>query len=287
MLKRLLLVLDVVLVVTAGTLGVELHRIWTAAQAAAAPAGPPPGAGERPSAPAPAPAARPPAPSGSASMVIAERNLFSPTRAEVLPEPPKPTQTATAAPQPPARPVEKPRLYGVVIGADGGSRAYLWDPQTRKVFGYKVGDSLADSRVEEIGGDRVVMRRGEDVFEVLLRDPSKPRPAPAPVAPAPPAGVPPAPVPAPRQVPGAPSPQFPQRLFPGSAPGAGRSSPFTPPGGAMTPGQPLVPGQSPFGSPGATTPPRPGTFPFTPGRPSLRMPPGVPAPPQSSREAGS
>ncbi len=279
MLKRLLLVLDVVLVVTAGTLGVELHRIWTAAPAAAAPAGPPSGAVERPSAPAPAPAARPPAPSGSASMVIAERNLFSPTRAEVLPEPPKPTQTATAAPQPPARPVEKPRLYGVVIGADGGSRAYLWDPQTKKVFGYKVGDSLADSRVEEIGGDRVVMRRGDDVFEVLLRDPSKPRPAP-------PAGAPPAPAPGPGQAPRTTAPQLPQRLFPGNAPGAERSSPFAPPGGAMTPG-PLVPGQSPFGAPGATTPPRPGTFPFTPGRPSLRMPPGVPAPPQSSGEAGS
>ena len=36
-----------------------------------------------------------------------------------------------------------------MIGADGGGRAYLWDPQTKRVFGYKVGDSLADTRVEQ------------------------------------------------------------------------------------------------------------------------------------------
>lgn len=283
MLNRLLVVLDLVLVVTAASLGVHLHGIWAEAPPAAAASAPTPAVTAE-TAPAPPAAVKPSSPSASTFTVIAERNLFSPTRTETAPEPAKPAQTA-AAPTPPARPPEKPRLYGVVLGSDGGPRAYLWDPQTKKVFGYKVGDSLADSRIEQINADRVVLRRGSEVFDVLLRDPSKPRPAAAPAFPT---------APVPGQVPGAPSPQVPQPLFPGAGTGAEGSSPFAPPGAGMTPGQPAPP---PFGSPGAVTPTvppqRPGTFPFIPGRPQLRMPPGVPggqtppAQPQSPGEAGS
>src|SRR5262249_14141887 len=153
-----------------GSLGVQLHRIWTetptvaTAQAAPAPATTDV-APVAPATPRPAPA------SPAAFTVIAERNLFTPTRTELGPEPPV---TATAIPPPAARPAEKPRLYGVVMGVDGGSRAYLWDPHTKKVFGYKVGESVADSLVENIN-DRVTMRRGSEVFEVLLHDPSKPK----------------------------------------------------------------------------------------------------------------
>ncbi len=271
MLNRLLLVLDVLLLVAAGALGVHLYRIWTPAPpAAAAPATPAPAA--------PAPAA--PAPPGTASPaalgIIAERNLFSPTRSEVAPEPPKPV---TATPTVPARPPEKPRLYGVVLGTNGGARAYLWDPQTKKVFGYKVGDSVGDSRVEQINPDRVVLRRSGEVIEVLLRDPTKPKPAPT--------------VPAPVAVPGVPgTPGMPQ--FPGQFPGA--------PGQATSPIPQPVPGQP--GSEGAPTftPPavggpafptqRPGA-PVYPVRPPLRIPPGQPggprppAQPQPSGDSGS
>jgi hypothetical protein len=254
MLKRLLVGLDVLLVAGAAFLGLQLHRIWTE---------PPPAAAAPAAAPAPAepPAAaaeaRPPAPAATAYAVIAERNLFSPTRTETAPEPPKPPLPTVATSPVPVRPAEKPRLYGVVIGADGGARAYLWDPQTKRVFGYKIGDSLADNRVEQIANDRVTLRRGSDTYEVLLRDPSKPRPPPSAQAAVP--ALPP-------QVPG-----FVQPGVPGT-----EGVPGVPP----IPGQAVLPGQPPFGTPGA--PQRP--LPVMPGgRPVRPGPPGampVPAPAQ-------
>jgi hypothetical protein len=214
MLKRLLVVVDVLLVVGAGALGLHLHRIWTE---------PPPVTATPAAATAPAvePAAavaapRPPAPP-AAYTVIAERNLFSPTRTEVGPEPPRPTPATVAAAPPPIRPIERPRLYGVVIDADGGARAYLWDPQTKRVFGYKVGDSLAESRVEQIASDRVTLRRGADSYDVLLRDPAKPRPTPTVQAAIPPAAVPGAETPPPVVAPATPgAPPVPgQAIVPG------------------------------------------------------------------------
>lgn len=257
MLNRLLLVLDALLVITGGVLGVHLYRVWTAE-----PPGVSPPAGALttlgPAAPGPAPS---PAGSLSGFTMIAERNLFSPTRNETAPESAKPpTRTSATAPQ-----VPKPRLYGVVLGRDGGPRAYLEDPRTRKVFGYAVGDTVAESRVERISADRVVLRRGEEVFEVLLRDPSKPKPAPAS---------------APPTVPGVPG-------FPGQTPGS-------PQPGA--PGQAVVPGASPFGQPGSTvpsvTPQAPAGTPFVPGRPPIRpqripLPPGAPTAPEPSGDEES
>jgi hypothetical protein len=251
MLKRLLVVVDVLLVVGAGTLGLHLHRIWTEVPPATATPAAVTASTVEPAAAAPL---RPPAPA-TAYTVIAERNLFSPTRTEVGPEPPKPTPTTLAAAPAPARPSERPRLYGVVIGADGGARAYLWDPQTRRTFGYKVGDSLAESRVEQIGTDRVTLRRGTDSYEVLLRDPSKPKPPPTaqaaiPAAPAQPPGV-----------PGAETPPSMAAPVPG------------------TPGAPPVPGQAiaPRVPPRVPRPVRPG-FPGS-------MP--VPVPTQPSGDTGS
>jgi hypothetical protein len=265
MLKGLLLVVDVLLVAAAGTLGLHLHRIWTEAPPAAAkPAAAPAGAAE-PSAAAAAP--RPPVPSATAYTIIAERNLFSPTRAEVGPEPPRPTPPTLAASPVHVRPAEKPRLYGVVIGADGGARAYLWDPQTKRVFGYKVGDSLAESRVEQIGTDRVTLRRGTDVYEVMLRDPSKPKPPPTAQAAVPPV---------PAQVPGVPPVQ------PG-VPGSETASPFATPGAGPFPGQTVVPGQAPLGTPGA--PQRP--FPGRPPRPGMPGSVPVPTQPKPSVDTGS
>jgi hypothetical protein len=95
--------------------------------------------------------------------VIAAQNLFNPARSE----------TAGAA----ALPVVKPILHGVVI--DGTkSRAFLEDPAVKRVSGYSVGDSVSGGRIQTIADDRVVIARPEGMMEVLLQDPSKPRPAP-------------------------------------------------------------------------------------------------------------
>jgi hypothetical protein len=95
--------------------------------------------------------------------VIAAQNLFNPGRSE----------TAAAAVS-----VAKPILHGVVIhGAQ--SRAYLEDPTAKRVAGYSVGDTImGGGKIQKIADDRVVIARPEGLIEVLLQDPSKPRPAP-------------------------------------------------------------------------------------------------------------
>ena len=92
--------------------------------------------------------------------VVASKNLFNPSRSEV--------GTASVAP------ATKPLLYGVVL-KDGAPAAFLEDPVTKKVTGYKVGDAVAGGQLERVEADRVVIRRGEGTFEVLLRDPQKPK----------------------------------------------------------------------------------------------------------------
>jgi Type II secretion system protein C len=286
MLNRLLIVLDILLVIAAGALAVHLYRVGTATPAARA--APPPASA------APTPPATPtatPTPALATYTVVAERNLFSPTRNEAGPEPPKPT----AGTAPLAANAPKPRLYGIVMGRDGGPRAYLEDPRTRRVFGYEVGDTVADSRVERIGNDRVVLRRGGESYEVLLRDPSKPRPAPAPgaAAPAAPPGAPAAtPTPAAPGTPTAPSPNpflpqgtAPQQGFPFGFPGTG--APATPGQAPDASGQPAPPAAPfPFGQ-GATPAPAPGAFPF---RAPIRQPgapAGTPTQPQVPGAPGS
>lgn len=119
----------------------------------------------RPAAPPQLSAAASPAdPGPEAYAVIAAQNLFSPGRSE----------TAGAAA---AVPVVKPILHGVVI--DGArSRAFLEDPVVKRVSGYSVGDPVSGGRLQTIADDRVVIARPEGMVEVLLQDPSKPRPAP-------------------------------------------------------------------------------------------------------------
>ena len=103
------------------------------------------------------------APGLDALAVIAAQNLFNPGRSE----------TAVAA----AVSVAKPILHGVVIhGAQ--SRAYLEDPAAKRVAGYSVGDTVGGGKIQKIADDRVVIARPEGLIEVLLQDPSKPRPAP-------------------------------------------------------------------------------------------------------------
>ena len=92
--------------------------------------------------------------------VVASKNLFNPSRSEA--------GTASIAP------TAKPFLHGVVL-RDGAPVAFLEDPATKKVVAYKPGDAVAGGQLERIEADRVVIRRGEGTFEVLLRDPQKPR----------------------------------------------------------------------------------------------------------------
>ncbi|HEU5320433.1 MAG TPA: hypothetical protein VFX28_06505, partial [Methylomirabilota bacterium] len=69
----------------------------------------------------------------------------------------------------------KPNLYGVVL-REGTPIAYLEDPATKRVAGYRVGDSIGGGTVQAINADGVVLARPEGQVDVWLRDPAKPRP---------------------------------------------------------------------------------------------------------------
>jgi hypothetical protein len=154
--------------------------------------------------------------------VVASRNLFNPARSETL---------ATAA-----APVSKPILHGVVV--DGAkSRAFLEDPAVKRVAGYSVGDTISGGRIQRITDDRVVIARPEGPLEVLLQDPSKPRPAPTSAAPVPPTLA------SPQTVPGAQVPQAPQVPTVGQAPPAGQAAS---PQGPMIGAPPSVPTAPPL-----------------------------------------
>jgi hypothetical protein len=170
--RRLLLLIDGLLLLAAAFLGARLHEAWWADPAPAPPEAAPVAVADPPAAP-PALPDRPPL---AAYGAVAERNLFSATRTEAAPEPPRPGGTAAAT----APPAPRPRLYGVVLLSEGRGRAYLEDVQRRRVFAYSVGDVVGDFRLEQIKADRVVLRRGGETVEVLLYDPTKPRRAAAP-----------------------------------------------------------------------------------------------------------
>jgi hypothetical protein len=106
--------------------------------------------------------------------LITSKSLFNPNRSEAL--------ATTVAGGPPAPPPATPFLYGVIVRGDL-SVAYLEDPASRRVAGYRIGDPIAGGVVQTIAGDHVVLKRGESTINVRLRDPSKPRPTEAPGAP--------------------------------------------------------------------------------------------------------
>jgi len=214
-----------------------------------------------PAEPAAAAEARLPA---QAYNVIATRNLFSPTRSEM-------PGTGVAGGTPALN--VKPSLHGVVL-RDGSPIAYMEDPLTKRIAGYRIGDPIAGGTVQTISADAVVIARPDGMVDVRLRDPSKPRPASPAAQPA---------------VPGQP-PAMGQPPVPGVGPGPGQIQPrgFTPPGVPVP--QPLAPGQ-PMPFPPAVQQPTPGLpnpLPFGRPAPSLgrRLPPipqdqaGQPAPRQ-------
>lgn len=188
------------------------------------------------SAPAAVPATADPGPDTYA--MIAAQNLFNPARSE----------TATAAA---AVAVVKPILHGVVIQA-GTSRAFLEDPSAKRVGGYSVGDTIGGGKIQRIADDRVVIARPEGMVEVLLQDPSKPRPAPT-AAPGVIAGQ-------GQLVPGMPA--APGQIAPGQfAPG--QPTPGQPAPGQFAPVQ-VGPGQPVPGQPAQITRPNPEASPTVP-----------------------
>ena len=160
--------------------------------------------------------------------VIGTKSLFSPARTE---------GEAAAGP---AQSGPKPFLYGVVLATDL-SIAYLEDPGSKRVTGYRIGDAIAGGTLTIIAPDHVVLKRSDGMVDVPLRDPAKPRAA-LPEAAPPAGGAPTAPAPTafpqPSPVPGVP-PQLPASALPGAfpqPPGLRRRLPVLPGPGAPQPG---------------------------------------------------
>jgi len=117
---------------------------------------------------------------------IAEGNLFDPQR---MGGAPRAVESTT------------PRiglvLQGVVV-EEGRGRAFLEEPVTKRVAAFSVGDPVPGGVIEKISDDRVVIAGPGGLREVLLRDPSKPRPVLAAAVTTPAAA--PAPPPAPERI---------------------------------------------------------------------------------------
>jgi hypothetical protein len=196
----------------------------------------------------PAPPAVPSAadPGPDTYAVIAAQNLFNPARSE--------TATATAVA------VVKPILHGVGdSGRDEPRVSRGSDGQARERL--LLGDAIGGGKIQKIADDRVMIVRPEGMVEVLLQDPSKPRPAPT-AGPGVIAGQ-------GQPVPG--QPAAPGQIAPG------QFVPGQPAPGQFAPVQ-VVPGQPALGQtvPGLTVPaqgPRPNTEALT----------GAPGPPAQSR----
>jgi hypothetical protein len=205
--KRLWLVVNLVLLAVAAVLAVATARDLTRVRPL-----PPAPAARRVQAQAPAEdtSSSPIADEKLATYnLIVAKHLFNPARNE---------GGGTAPPPPAAPPPPKPTLLGVVL--DGPkSRAYLEDPTTKRVFGYKIGDTISGGRLDQITDEKVVIVRPDGAVDVLLRDPSKPKP-PGPAA----------------STPGAPGqPGTPQPGAAGVAP-----APAQPVPGQPAPGQPPI-----------------------------------------------
>jgi hypothetical protein len=252
MMPRSLVAVNLALAAVAAVLAVYIARQFLVAM-------PLPTSGRRaPSSAVTATATEQQRPPVAAYNVVASRNLFSPTRTEAAS-----TAVATAAP------VVKPNLFGVVV-RENGSIAYLEDPTTKRVAGYRIGDRILGGTVQAIKGDVVTLDIPGGPMDVHLHDPGKPRAVPTAatatppnVAPALPGVIPPV---APQPV--APAPQLAQ---PPVQPGQALPTPVVPvqPPVVGTPAQPNI----------ATPPTIPGRRPIPPNL-MRRVPPGIGDAPQ-------
>ena len=99
---------------------------------------------------------------------IGSRNLFSPTR----------TDTQKVDPAVAALAAMRLNLFGVVLAGDR-SIAYLEDPGSKRVYAYRLGDSVAGGTIRVIESSHIVLERRHQRLEVQLHDPSRPKPEPA------------------------------------------------------------------------------------------------------------
>ena len=213
---------------------------------------------------APAPVTPPPSSPAATYTLVANRNLFSPTRSEAPPATP-----AASVPAPAGPVASRPQLHGVVL-LGNVPIAYMEDPATKRVAGYRLGDFIAGGTVHAINVDHVVVARPEGQINIKLRDASRPRPP----APAPAPGVPP--------TPGAIPPGAVQPFAP--TPGAPAPGVVSAPQPTPTPGQPVPSPQTgappAFLPPGFQAPADPSARPFRPLPPTIQR--RLPAPPSSN-----
>src|SRR5215467_4204152 len=108
-----------------------------------------------------------PVPKGEGAAVypeIALGNLFDPHRMEAASSAVESTTPWTGL-----------VLQGVVV-EKGRGRAFLEEPVAKRVAAFSVGDAVPGGVIENISDDRVIIAGPGGLREVLLRDPSKPRP---------------------------------------------------------------------------------------------------------------
>jgi hypothetical protein len=243
--RRLLAINALLVVVSLVSVGFVVKHLVTSRSA--------PAPRSRPAAGAAAPASTTEEPRlpAQAYNVIAARNLFNPTRTE---------SAVASTPGGPALNIVKPNLHGVVL-RDGSPIAYLEDPLTKRIAGYRIGDPIAGGTVQTISADAVVIARPDGMVDVRLRDPSKPRPQPV-------AGPPQPGVPGQQPGPGAQAPVLGPQPTQGSIP----PRTFVPPPTQAAPGMQPPPNPAfpnlPFGRPspslGRRLPPQPADEPAPP-----------------------
>ena len=182
--------------------------------------------------------------------IITDQNLFNPARSE----------KATIAVA-----VVKPILHGIVIEGTK-SRAFLEDPTVKRVGAYSVGDVVSGGTLQKIADDRVVISRPEGLVEVMLQDPSKPKPASVAAA-GPPVTA------APRAAPPEGIPSGPAVTVPPPASGAvppGQTGPVPPAASGAVPAGRMAPVQVPPGQVGPSSTGAPPADQSTEGLPQVR-----------------
>lgn len=86
---------------------------------------------------------------------IVQKDLFRPSR--------------SAAPPEMSVPLEKPKLFGTII-MDSGKSAILEDPITKTKKLYNLNDSISGFIVSDIQEDKIILLRGNEKIEVMLRE---------------------------------------------------------------------------------------------------------------------
>jgi len=104
-------------------------------------------------------------PTAAVYAMVGSRNVFSPTRTD--------TQKVDPAVTIVGQPLN---LFGVVLAGDR-SIAYLEDPVTKRVYAYRLGDSVGGGTIRAIEASHVVLERRNQRLDVQLHDPSRPKPS--------------------------------------------------------------------------------------------------------------